>query len=70
MTKDAATPVAVAGSLTLFDVIYTITVNNPSGTSAPYTLIDTPGLDPNVSIVSAGSMRINSGGGTGGGAAS
>ena len=68
--KDVAAPVAVAGSLSLFDVAYTIVVNNPSGTSAPYTLIDTPGLDPNVSIVSASSVRSNSGGGSGGGAAS
>ena len=70
VTKDAAAPVSVAGSLSLFDVAYTIVVNNPSGTSAPYTLNDTPGLDPNVSIVSANSMRTNSGGGSGGGAAS
>ena len=68
--KDAALPVAVAGSLSLFDVAYTIAVNNPSGISAPYTLVDTPGLDPNVSIVSASSVRSNSGGGSGGGAAS
>lgn len=70
VTKDAAAPVAVAGSLTLFDVVYTIAVNNPSGTSAPYTLSDTPGLDPNVGIVSASSVRTNSGGGANGGNAS
>ena len=70
MTKDAAAPVAVAGSLTSFDVAYTIVVSNPTGTSAPYTLVDAPGLDPNVSIVSASSVRGNSGGGSGGGLAS
>ena len=70
VTKDAAAPVSVAGSLSLFDVVYTIVVNNPSGTGAPYTLNDTPGLDPNVGIVSASSVRTNSGGGSGGGAAS
>lgn len=70
VTKDAAAPASVAGSLSLFDVVYTIVVNNPSGTSAPYTLNDTPGLDPNVGIVSASSVRSNSGGGSGGGAAS
>lgn len=70
VTKDAAAPVAIGGSLSLFDLAYTIVVNNPSGVSAPYTLVDTPGLDPNVSIVSAGSVRGNSGGGSGGGLAS
>ncbi|MEO8365769.1 MAG: hypothetical protein ABI538_06125 [Pseudoxanthomonas sp.] len=69
VTKDAAAPVAVAGSLTMFDVVYTIAVNNPSTQNAPYTLVDTPGLDANVGIVSASSVRTNNGGGSGGGTA-
>lgn len=69
VTKDAAAPAAVAGSLTLFDVVYTIAVNNPSTLDAAYTLVDTPGFDANVSVVSATSARTNSGGGSGGGTA-
>ena len=67
VVKNAAAPVAVAGQPTQFDVVYTIVVANPSGQSASYTLSDTPGLDADASIVSAGSTR--SGGGSGGGAA-
>ena len=69
VTKDAAAPVAVAASLTLFDVAYTIVVNNPSMQNAQYTLMDAPGFDANVGIVSVGSVRTNSGGGSGGGTA-
>ena len=70
VTKDAAAPVAVAGSLTLFDVVYTIVVNNPSNAASSYSLSDTPGLDPDVSIVSANSVRAaGAGTGNGGGTA-
>ena len=66
VTKDAAAPVAVAGSLTLFDVVYTIVVTNPTNIdNANYSLVDMPGFDSNVSVVSATSSR--SGQGNGGG---
>lgn len=65
--KNAAAPVPVSGQPTQFDVLYTIQVSNPTGLSASYALTDTPGMDPDTSIVSAGSVRT--GGGSGGGAA-
>lgn len=60
ITKNAAAPVAVAGQPTQFDVAYTITVNNPTLTANSYQLSDTPGLDPDVTIISA-SYRLNGG---------
>ncbi|SFL07896.1 DUF11 domain-containing protein [Lysobacter sp. cf310] len=54
VNKNADAPVAVAGSADLSDVRYTVTVNNPSLVTASYSLTDTPGLDPDTSIVSAG----------------
>jgi uncharacterized repeat protein (TIGR01451 family) len=65
VTKDAAAPAAVAGSVTLFDVVYTITVNNPSALAGTYGLVDSPGFDPDVGVASVTSLR--SGGGSGGG---
>ncbi len=67
IVKNAATPAAVAGQPTQFDVVYTIVVNNPSNQTASYSLVDTPGMDADTSIVSASSVRT--GGGSGGGAA-
>lgn len=67
IVKNAAAPVAVAGQPTQFDVVYTIVVNNPSNQTASYSLVDTPGMDPDTGIVSAVSVRT--GGGSGGGTA-
>ena len=53
VTKNAAAPVAVSGQPTQFEVTYTIVVNNPTLVVANYSLVDTPGFDPDVSIVSA-----------------
>ena len=54
VTKNADAPVAVAGSADLADIRYTVVVNNPSLVAASYSLTDTPGLDPDTSVVSAG----------------
>lgn len=51
--KNAAEPVAVPGEPTQFDVVYTLTVNNPTTLAAEYSLADIPGMDPDVSILSA-----------------
>ena len=51
--KNAADPVAVPGQPTQFDVVYTLTVSNPGALQANYSLADTPGMDPDVSILSA-----------------
>lgn len=57
VTKNAAAPVAVAGQPTQFDIAYTVVVNNPTGVTANYGLVDTPGFDPDVSVVSASFTR-------------
>ena len=67
LTKNASAPVPVSGQPTQFDIMYTLVVSNPSGTAANYSLVDAPGMDADVGVVSAGSVRT--GGGTGGGAA-
>lgn len=68
LSKSASSPVAVTGSPTTFDIVYTIVVTNPSASgSVIYTLQDTPAFDPDVTILSATSVRTTSGGGTGGG---
>jgi uncharacterized repeat protein (TIGR01451 family) len=53
LVKNAAAPVAVSGQPTQFDVTYTIVINNPTSVVANYSLVDAPGFDPDVSIVSA-----------------
>lgn len=63
VSKNAAAPVPVAGQPTQFDVTYTLTVNNPTSLPANYSLTDTPGLETNVSIVSA-SYALNGGAST------
>lgn len=64
VTKNAAAPVAVAGQPTQFDVAYTIAVTNTTPVlSANYSLVDTPGLDPDASIVAAG-YTLNGGAST------
>ncbi len=70
LSKSASSPVAVTGSPATFDIVYTIVVTNPSAASVTYTLQDTPAFDPDVTILSATSVRTTSGGGTGGGSAS
>ena len=61
IVKNVATPVAVAGQPTQFDVSYTITVTNTTpGAIARYSLSDAPGFDPDVGIVSA-SFTLNGG---------
>lgn len=64
LSKNAAAPVAVAGNSAQADVVYTVAVSNPSATvAASYGLVDTPGFDPDVSIVSA-NFRLNGGAAT------
>lgn len=63
LSKAASVPVAVAGQPTQFDIVYTVTVNNPSNNSVNYSLVDTPGFDANVNIVSA-SVSLNGGAAT------
>lgn len=63
VTKNSAAPVAVSGQPTQFDVAYTVAVNNPRLVVANYSLIDTPGFDPDVSIVSA-AFTLNGGAST------
>ncbi|MCY7313265.1 MAG: DUF11 domain-containing protein [Pseudoxanthomonas sp.] len=60
LTKNAAAPTAVAGQPTQFNVVYTLVVNNPTALAANYSLTDTPGLDSDVSILSA-SVTLNGG---------
>lgn len=68
VSKAAGTPTAVGGNLSLQNVVYTITVSNPSTVPGVYGLTDTPGLDADTVIQSASYTRT--GGGSGGGAAS
>jgi uncharacterized repeat protein (TIGR01451 family) len=64
VTKNAATPVAVAGQPTQYDVAYTIAVTNTTPLlAANYSLADTPGFDSDVSIVSA-NVALNGGAAT------
>lgn len=63
LVKNAAAPVAVSGQPTQFDVAYTVVVSNPTLVTANYSLVDTPGLDPDVVIVSAG-FTLNGGAST------
>ena len=50
----------MAGQPTQFDVVYTLSVNNPTAITDNYSLTDTPGVDPDVSILSA-SFTLNGG---------
>ncbi len=63
VVKNAAAPVAVSGQPTQFDVAYTIAVSNPTLVTANYSLVDTPGFDPDATIVSAG-FTLNAGAST------
>lgn len=63
VVKNAAAPVAVSGQPTQFDVTYTVVVSNPTLVTANYSLVDTPGFDPDVGIVSAG-FTLNGGAST------
>lgn len=64
ITKNAAAPVAVTGQPTQFDVAYTIAVTNTTPVlAANYGLVDTPGLDPNVNVVSS-AFTLNGGAST------
>lgn len=61
LTKNVGAPVAVAGQPTVFDIAYTIVVQNPSaGVAADYALVDTPGFDADATIASA-SYTLNGG---------
>ena len=61
LSKNAAAPVAVAGQPTQFDIVYTIVASNPGALlAANYSLIDSPGLDADASILSAG-FSLNGG---------
>ncbi len=58
LSKNSVAPVAVPGNAAQADVTYTIVANNPSPVvPASYSLVDTPGFDPDVSIVSASFTR-------------
>ncbi|GAB2467507.1 hypothetical protein GCM10027082_18990 [Comamonas humi] len=52
VTKRASAPVSVAGSLTQYDISYTISVTNPnsSGAAKTYTLVDTPSFEADARI--------------------
>ncbi len=63
VVKNAAAPIVVSGQPTQFDIAYTIAVSNPTSVTANYSLVDTPGFDPDVSIVSAG-FTLNAGAST------
>lgn len=64
VTKNAGTPVAVAGQANQFDIVYTVTVGNTSNTvAARYSLQDAIGFDADVSVVSA-SYTLNGGAST------
>lgn len=63
VVKNAAAPVAVSGQPTQFDVAYTVVISNPRLVTANYSLVDAPGFDPDVSIVSAG-FTLNGGAST------
>ncbi len=71
ISKNASAPVPVGGSLTQYDITYTIAVSNPSGSSVQYTLVDNPAFDPDVTINGLTSLTRtttpNAGGGTNGG---
>ncbi|MGG6462308.1 hypothetical protein [Solilutibacter silvestris] len=60
MAKNVTSYAQVAGSPDTFDIGYTITVANTGNGNAIYGLTDTPGFDPDVSIVSA-SYTLNGG---------
>lgn len=58
VTKNADEPVAVvAEGNDVFEIVYTIGVNNPTAVAATYSLIDAPGFASNVSILQAGYTR-------------
>lgn len=58
VTKNADEPVAVvAQGNDVFEIVYTIGVNNPTAVAATYSLIDAPGFASNVSILQAGFTR-------------
>lgn len=64
LTKSAAAPVPVAGQPTQFDMTYTLVANNPSTVlAANYSLVDAPGLDADVAILSA-AFALNGGAAT------
>ncbi len=72
ISKNASAPVAVGGSLTQFDITYTIAVTNPSGSSVQYSsLVDNPAFDADVTINGLTSLTRtttpNAGGGSSGG---
>ena len=52
VTKTASDPVPVNGSLTQYDIEYSIAVRNTSKESKTYELVDTPGFDADVSGIS------------------
>ena len=65
LTKTASAPVSVGGSLTQYDITYTIVAKNPTGSSVTYTLSDTPAFDSDVTINSLRSLTCaTTGGGT------
>lgn len=50
VSKTAGVPVAVSGSLTQYDIPYTITVKNDTGFDRTYVLNDTPAFDADVTV--------------------
>jgi|GEM_PF-641991 len=65
LTKTASAPVSVGGSLTQYDITYTIVAKNPTGSSVTYTLSDTPAFDSDVTINSLRTLTCaTTGGGT------
>lgn len=61
VTKNVTSKTVVAGNPSQFDIVYTVTVKNTSGTNtASYSLIDTPQFDSNVSVVSVSATKNGS----------
>lgn len=58
VTKDFGSMTQVEGDPAGYDLVYTIVVNNPStANTATYTLVDRPGMDPDVAITGASYVR-------------
>ncbi len=61
LSKNAGATVPVVGNPAQADIAYTLEVSNPSAsTPASYGLVDTPGFDPDASVVSA-NFTLNGG---------
>lgn len=58
LSKNASAPVVVAANTAQFDLLYTLEVGNPTAAALTYTLSDTPGFDPDLTV-DAASYTLN-----------